>query len=79
MGVIPSRPANARRAYLEIAQDESDLISIRDCTYSGPLGSLDFTRALEKEAHRVLTPQKRGPKKRPGPAPQQAALFVDPF
>lgn len=67
-------------AYLQIAQDESDLIGIRDSTYSGrPLGSADFTRALEKEAHRPLTPQKRGPKKHPGPAPQQATLFVDPF
>jgi len=63
-------------AYLEIAQDESDLTGIRDCTYSGrPLGSLDFTRALEKEAHRVPTPQKRGPKKQPGPALPSRMLY----
>lgn len=68
------------RTYLQIAQDESDLIAIRNSTYSGrPLGSADFTRALEKEAHRPLTPQKRGPKKQPGPAPQQATLFGNPF
>ena len=57
-------------AYLEIAQEESDLIGIRDCTCSGrPLGSLGFTRALEKEAHRVLTPQKRGLRSSPDPLP----------
>jgi len=57
-----------------------DLIAIRDCTYSGrPLGEEEFTRELEKDAHRTLTPQKRGPKKQSGPAPQQATLFFDPF
>jgi putative transposase len=68
------------RTFLQIAQDESDLVGIRNCTCSGrPLGSADFTRALEKEAHRPLTPQKRGPKKQPGPALEQAGLFDDPF
>ena len=67
-------------SYLQAAQDESNLIAIRDCTYSGrPLGAAEFTRELEKDAHRPLTPQKRGPKKQSGPPPQQATLFSDPF
>jgi putative transposase len=67
------------RAYLQATQDESSLLAIRDSTYSGrPLGSAEFTRTLEKEAHRPLTPQKRGPKKRTGPAHEQAIFSFDP-
>jgi putative transposase len=48
------------RAYLQTIQDESSLLAIRDSTYSGrPLGSAEFTRTLEKEVHRPLTPQSR--------------------
>ena len=54
--------------FLQFAQDESDLVGIRDCTYSGrPLGSADFIRGLEKEVHRPLTPQKRGLRSSPDP------------
>jgi hypothetical protein len=64
---------------LQATQDESSLLAIRDSTYSGrPLGSAEFTRTLEKEAHRPLTPQKRGPKKRTGPAHEQAIFSFDP-
>jgi hypothetical protein len=66
--------------YLNRAQDESNLVALRDCTYSGrPLGSADFTRGLEKEADRPLTPQKRGPKRKPEPSAQQTFLSFDPF
>ena len=34
---------------------------------------------LEKDAHRPLTPQRRGPKKQAGIAPQQTTLSFDPF
>lgn len=68
------------RAYLQASQDESALLAIRDSTYSGrPLGSAEFTRILEKEARRPLTPQKGGPKKQPGPGHDQATLSFDPF
>jgi hypothetical protein len=56
------------------------LLAIRDSTYSGrPLGSAESTRALEREAHRRLTPQKRGPKKRPEPGQEQAIFSFDPL
>jgi putative transposase len=68
------------RAYLEATQDESSLLAIRDSTYSGrPLGSAEFTRALEKQTNRPLTPQKRGPKKRPEPANEQVLFSFDSF
>lgn len=67
------------RAYLQATQDQSSLLAIRDSTYSGrPLGSAEFTRTLEKEAHRPLTPQKRGPKKRTEPGHEQAIFSFDP-
>jgi len=68
------------RAYLEATQDEGSLLAIRDITYSGrPLGSAEFTRALEKQTNRPLTPQKRGPKKRPEPANEQVLFSFDSF
>jgi hypothetical protein len=68
------------RTYLQAAQDEASLLAIRDSTYSGgPLGSAEFTRALERETHRPLTPQKRGPKKRPEPGHEQAIFSFDSF
>ena len=68
------------RAYLQASQDESSLLAIRDGTYSGrPLGSAEFTRALEREARRPLTPQKRGPKRRPEPGQEQAIFSFDSF
>jgi hypothetical protein len=68
------------RAYLQATQEESSLLAIRDSTYSGrPLGSAEFTRALERETHRLLTPQKRGPKKRPESGQEQTAFSFDPF
>jgi hypothetical protein len=67
------------RAYLQATQDESSLLAIRDSTCSGrPLGSAEFTRTLEKEAQRPLTPQKRGPKKQLGFGHEQAIFFFDP-
>jgi hypothetical protein len=68
------------QAYLQATQDESSRKAIRESTYSGrPLGSREFTCMLEKQAHRLLTRQKPGPKKRPEPVQDQAALFFDPF
>jgi putative transposase len=68
------------RAYLQAPQDESSLVAIRDSTYSGrPLGSPEFTRALEREADRPLTPQKRGPKRRPEPGSEQGIFSFDSF
>jgi putative transposase len=68
------------RAYLQAPQDESSLVAIRDSTYSGrPLGSAEFTRALEREADRPLTPQKRGPKRRPESGDEQAVFSFDSF
>ena len=53
------------QAYLDEGITESSLGAIRRSTYSGrPLGSAEFTRTLEKETKRRLTPQKRGPKKK---------------
>ena len=68
------------RAYSEATQDEGSLLAIRDITYSGrPLGSAEFTRALEKQTNRPLTPQKRRPKKRPEPANEQVLFPFDSF
>jgi hypothetical protein len=68
------------RAYLQATQDESSLLAIRDSTYScRPLGSAEFTRALERETHRPRTRQKRGPKKRSEPGQEQAIFSFDPF
>ena len=53
------------RAYLKATQPESSRKAIRDSTFSGrPLGSAEFTRALERQEHRPLIKQKPGPKKR---------------
>ena len=53
------------RAYLDAGVAESQLTAIRRSTYSGrPRGSQEFTRTLEKETKRRLTPQKRGPRKK---------------
>jgi putative transposase len=65
-------------AYLEAMPDGSVMKAIRDSTFGGrPLGSPEFTRALERDAHRPLTVQKRGPKKRVEPAGQQIQLSLD--
>jgi putative transposase len=51
------------RAYLQATQPESSRKAIRDSTFSGrPLGSAEFTRALERQEHRPLTRQKPEPK-----------------
>jgi putative transposase len=68
------------RAYLQDTQDESSQKAIRDSTYSGrPLGSPEFTRTLEKQAHRPLTRQRPGPKKRSESRTEQGILSFDPF
>jgi REP-associated tyrosine transposase len=67
-------------AYLQANQHESSLRAIRDSTYSGrPLGSPEFIRALERQAHRPLTRRKPGPKKRSESDQQQAIFSFDPF
>jgi putative transposase len=67
-------------AYLLGTQHESSLKAIRDSTYSGrPLGSVEFTRALEKQVHRPLTRQKPGPKKRSQSGERQATFSFHPF
>jgi putative transposase len=61
--------------FLQSPQENSSRSSIRDCTFSGrPLGSTEFIRTLEKQAHRPLTPQKRGPKPSLPSAGEQTAL-----
>jgi putative transposase len=68
------------RAYLQATQPESSRKAIRDSTFSGrPLGSAEFTRALERQEHRPLTRQKPGPKKRSKPGQEQAIFSFDPF
>jgi hypothetical protein len=68
------------RTYLQATQHESSRRAIRDSTFSGrPLGSVEFTRALEKQEHRPLTRQKPGPKKRSEAVAGQAILSFDPF
>jgi putative transposase len=59
------RPSDTWRDYLNAGETESNLIAIRHNTHTGrPLGSAEFTRALEKETKRRLTFQRRGPKKK---------------
>ena len=54
--------------------------AIRDSTFSGrPLGSAEFTRALEKQERRPLTRQKPGPKKHSAAVTGQAILSFDSF
>jgi hypothetical protein len=61
-------------------QSESSRKAIRDSTFSGrPLGSAEFTRALERQEHRSLIRQKPGPKKRSEPGQEQAIFSFDPF
>jgi len=68
------------RTYLQATHHESSRRAIRDSTFSGrPLGSPEFTRALEKQEHRPLTRQKPGPKKRSEPVTGQAILSFDSF
>jgi putative transposase len=58
-------PADTWRDYLNAGETESNLIAIRHNTHTGrPLGSAEFTRALEKETKRRLAFQRRGPKKK---------------
>ena len=64
------------RSYLDVGTSGSTLTAIRRSTFSGrPLGSEEFTRAVETETKRCLTPQKRGPKRRTNGEPQEALLF----
>ena len=68
------------RAYLQATQPESSRKAIRDSTFSGrPLGSAEFTRALERQEHRPLIKQKPGPKKRSEAGQEQAIFSFDPF
>ena len=64
------------RSYLDVGTSGSKLTAICQSTFSGrPLGCAEFTRALETETKRCLTPQKRGPKQRTKSEPQEALLF----
>jgi hypothetical protein len=66
------------RTYLEEGITDSNLGAIRRSTYSGrPLGSAEFTRTLEKETKRRLTPQKRGPKKKTDTCDRQETFSFD--
>ena len=63
------------RGFLNAGVSELKLTAIRRSTYSGrPLGSAEFTRALEEETKRLLTPQKRGPKKKSDRAGNQVTF-----
>jgi hypothetical protein len=66
------------RTYLDAGITESELAAIRRSTYSGRrLGSAEFTRTLEKETRRRLTPIKRGPKKKPERSDNQESFTFD--
>jgi len=66
--------------FLQSPQADSSRLAIRNSTFSGrPLGSSDFIRMLEKEVHRPLTPQKRGPKRSAPSAGEQPVLSLDHF
>jgi hypothetical protein len=60
----------------DLFADQRSLKAIRDCTYS-PLGSAEFTLALERQVDRPLTRQKPGPKKRREPGPQETTISFD--
>jgi putative transposase len=61
--------------YLHAGQTESKLAAIRHNTHTGrPLGSADFTRALEKQTKRRLALQRRGPKKKTDPSENQGTF-----
>ena len=70
------KPFNNSMSKKFIKSSENRFGGVRDSTYSRPLGSAELTRTLEKEAHQPLTPQKRGPRKRPGPGHEQAILSI---
>ncbi|MDR3675716.1 MAG: transposase [Acidobacteriota bacterium] len=65
------------RQFLEQGEAESELRAIRQCTHSGrPLGSAEFTEALEQRTHRRLTPGKGGrPRTARSPGPQDTRSF----
>jgi putative transposase len=68
------------QAYLDATPPESNQKAIRDCTFSGrPLGSAEFTHALERQEHRPLTRRKPGPKKRSEPGQEQFILLRPPL
>jgi putative transposase len=61
--------------YLDAGETESKLAAIRHNTHTGrPLGSPDFTRALEKDTRRRLALQKPGPKKKTHPGESQGTF-----
>jgi putative transposase len=67
--------AGTWRAYLDAGASKFAVVAIRHSTHSGrPLGSADFTRALERETKRYLAPRKRGPKLRPKPGERRGTL-----
>jgi len=58
-------PDASWREYLAAGESESKLNAIRRYTHTGrPLGDAEFVHLLERETKRLLTMQKRGPKKR---------------
>jgi putative transposase len=68
------------RLYLEAGLDTASQKVIRDSTFSGrPLGSAEFTRALEKQEHRPMTRQKPGPKRRVDAGQAQTDFSFDQF
>jgi putative transposase len=61
--------------YLNAGETESKLAAIRHNTHTGrPLGSADFTSALEKQTKRRLALQRRGPKRRTDPNGKQGTF-----
>jgi predicted flavoprotein YhiN len=58
---------------------ESGLAALRQCTHTGrPLGSPEFTEALEKITVRRLAPQKGGRPGKPAADKKQQMLGFDP-
>jgi hypothetical protein len=65
------------RKFLEKGETESELFAIRRSTHSGrPLGSAEFTRALEARAERRLTPGKGGRPRKPVVDERQQVLTL---
>lgn len=71
--------ASSWRLFLGAGETESDLAALRQCTHTGrPLGTLEFTKALEQKTLRRLAPQKGGRSAKPVPDKGQRLLGFDP-
>ena len=66
------------RDYLACPESKDDLAAIRRSTHTGrPLGTADFTRALEQTTRRSLTAYKGGRPRRPTEVDGQTVLALE--